>query len=106
MVDEVANAGAQWEGRQLQVHGWVQAGTIVERVVGQELHRTFVLEHKGRSITVKNSGPKPDTFQDKAEVVAEGKLAMESGQPVLYATNLMAKCPSKYEGAQREKMFQ
>ena len=49
---------------------------------------------------------KPDTFRDKAEVVADGKLVMEGGKPVLYATTLMAKCPSKYEGAQRDKMFE
>ena len=37
-------------------------------------------------------------FRDKSEVVAEGKIIEENGQPVLIADNLMAKCP-KYEGA-------
>lgn len=106
MVDEVAAAGSTWEGRNMKVHGFVQAGTIDERVEGQEMHRSFILEHKGKAIVVKNTGPKPDTFRDKSEVVAEGKLVMENGQLVLHATNLMAKCPSKYEGAQKDKMFQ
>ncbi|MBK9033237.1 MAG: cytochrome c maturation protein CcmE [Myxococcales bacterium] len=106
MADEVAAAADQWVGQQMKVHGWVQAGTIDEQVVGQEMHRTFVLEHKGRSVIIKHTGPKPDTFRDKAEVVAEGKLMVEDGHAVLYATNLMAKCPSKYDGAQRDKMFQ
>lgn len=106
MVDEAVAVAPDWQGKDIKVHGWVQAGTIDEQIVGQEMHRTFVLEHKGATILVKNTGPKPDTFRDKAEVVADGKLAMEDGKPVLYATSLMAKCPSKYEGAQRDKMFE
>lgn len=106
MVDEAVAVAPSWEGKEMKVHGWVQAGTIDEQIVGQEMHRSFVLEHKGARILVKNIGPKPDTFRDKAEVVASGKLMMENGAPVLYATDLMAKCPSKYEGAQRDKMFE
>ena len=106
MVDEAVAVAPEWQGKEIKVHGWVQAGTIDEQIVGQEMHRTFVLEHKGATILVKNTGPKPDTFRDKAEVVADGKLVMEGGKPVLYASNLMAKCPSKYEGAQRDKMFE
>jgi cytochrome c-type biogenesis protein CcmE len=106
MVDEVAAAPDTWDGKVLKVHGWVEAGTIVEKIVDQEMHRTFVLEHKGQRIEVRNTGPKPDTFRDKSEVVAEGKIILENGEPVLIATNLMAKCPSKYEGANREKLFQ
>jgi cytochrome c-type biogenesis protein CcmE len=106
MVDEVTVAPDQWQGRVMKVHGWVEAGSIKEVVVGQEMQRTFVLEHKGRRIVVHNTGPKPDTFRDKAEVVAEGKVVIENGEPVLYSTNLMAKCPSKYSGAQRDKMFE
>lgn len=105
MVDEVAVAPDHWAGKVLKVHGWVEAGTIHEAVVDQEMQRSFVLEHKGRRILVRNTGPKPDTFRDKAEVVAEGKIVLENGEPVLIATNLMAKCPSKYEGANREKLF-
>lgn len=105
MVDEVAAAPDIWDGKILKVHGWVEAGSIHEAVQDQEMHRSFVLEHKGRRILVKNTGPKPDTFRDKAEVVAEGKIVLENGEPVLIATNLMAKCPSKYEGANREKLF-
>jgi cytochrome c-type biogenesis protein CcmE len=105
MVDEVTAAPDTWEGKVLKVHGWVEAGSIKEEVVDQEMHRTFILEHKGRRIVVRNTGPKPDTFKDKAEVVAEGRIVLENGEPVLVATNLMAKCPSKYEGANREKLF-
>lgn len=106
MVDEVMVAWGSWVDKPLKVHGYVESGTIDEKVVDQETVRTFVLEHKGKRIKVRNKGPKPDTFKDKSEVVAEGKIVEENGEPVLVATNLMAKCPSKYEGAPKDKLFE
>lgn len=105
MVDEVVADAEQWTGEPLQVHGWVEPGSIVERVVGQETVRTFVLEHRGQRLLVRSRGPKPDSFRDRSEVVAEGRLVIEDGAPVLEATNLMAKCPSKYHGAPRDRLF-
>ena len=102
-------------GKEVKIHGWVDAGSIHENIVAQETHRTFVLEVDGKKIRVFNSGPKPDTFKDRSEVVATGHLvptaqmkqvaqslgvAIESDAPyVLDSTELMAKCPSKYDGA-------
>ena len=106
MVDEVMISYGQWLDKPMKVHGWVEAGSIDEKIVDQETTRTFVLEHKGKRILVRNKGPKPDSFRDKSEVVAEGKIVEENGQPVLIADSLMAKCPSKYEGAPREKLFE
>jgi cytochrome c-type biogenesis protein CcmE len=116
MVHElVATDQASWTGKELKVHGWVDSGTIREKVFDQETRRTFVLEREGKKIRVFNSGPKPDTFKDRSEVVATGHLvpaaqmkqvaqslgvAIESDMPfVVDATELMAKCPSKYDGA-------
>jgi len=83
--------------KNIAVHGYVQAGSIKEEVVGQKTERTFVVTMNDGRITVRHSGPKPDTFRDGAEVVAKGKLTDENGQPVFVARELMAKCPSKYE---------
>ena len=99
-------------GKELKVHGFVDAGTIVEKIENQETQRTFVLQSKGKKIRVFSSGPKPDTFKDESEVVATGhlvpaaemtqtaealKVAIESDMPyVVRASELMAKCPSKY----------
>lgn len=105
MVDELMLGYGDYVGKQMQVHGWVEAGSIDEKIVDQETVRTFVLENKGKRILVRNKGPKPDSFRDKSEVVAEGKLVMENGAPVLLADNLLAKCPSKYEGAAKDKLF-
>lgn len=104
MVDQLMAAPAEWEGRDMKIHGWVQPGSIKEQVVGQEMHRTFVLEHTGKRIFVTHIGPKPDTFRDRSEVVATGSLAKQAdGSYRFAATELMAKCPSKYEGAQSNK---
>ena len=41
----------------------------------------------------------PDLFKDGAEVVVEGRL---DGDSDFHATNLLAKCPSKFEAAAAE----
>jgi cytochrome c-type biogenesis protein CcmE len=56
-------------------------------------------------MTVRSRGPKPDAFRDGSEVVAEGTLVMENGAPIFVATGLSAKCPSKYEGAHVDRLF-
>jgi cytochrome c-type biogenesis protein CcmE len=105
MVDQVMVAPGQWMNKPMQIHGWVEPGSIQEDIVAQETVRTFVLEHNGQRIMVRNKGPKPDSFRDRSEVVAEGKIVDENGQPVMIATGLMAKCPSKYQGASKDKLF-
>ena len=102
-VEEVMAAPDKWVDKNLQVHGFVEAGSIQEEIVGQATKRTFVLESKGMRILVRNEGPKPDTFKDLAEVVAKGKLVAENGEYILHADELMAKCPSKYEENQRSR---
>src|SRR5450432_707784 len=68
MVDELVGEGFdQWTDKELKVHGYVQSGSIVESVVGQVQHRTFVLQKNGKKIRVFSQGPKPDTFKDEAE---------------------------------------
>jgi cytochrome c-type biogenesis protein CcmE len=116
MVDQLlATDLSSWQGKEMKVHGYVEAGTIVEKVVNQEIHRTFILQKSGKRIRVFSTGPKPDTFKDDSEVVATGQLvkaptlaalAKDMGVPletdmpyVVDSTELMAKCPSKYDGA-------
>lgn len=103
MVDELMAEPASYEGKDLRVHGWVKPGSINEDIVHQQTVRDFILEAKGKQILVRHSGPKPDTFRDQSEVVAEGRLVKEGDRYVLEATKLMAKCPSKYEGAAANK---
>lgn len=120
MVDQLlATDLGQWKGKQLKVHGWVVAGSIKEKVVNQETIRTFLIHKDGKKIRVFGKGPKPDTFKDQSEVVATGAIVPASQMAALAesldiriesdmayvvdATELMAKCPSKYDGAQANK---
>ncbi|ACY15852.1 cytochrome c maturation protein CcmE [Haliangium ochraceum] len=103
MVDELMVEPGDYTGKTLKVHGYVEAGTIDERIEDQQTKRTFILENKGQRLVVHHLGPKPDTFKDKSEVVAEGRLIQENGTYRLEAEELMAKCPSKYEGAEANR---
>lgn len=119
MVDELmAKDMTGMAGSELKVHGWVVAGSIKEEIVNQQTIRTFVLQKAGKKVRVFSRGPKPDTFKDQSEVVATGRLisaadakevAAQLKVPlgtdgyVVEATDLQAKCPSKYDGAQVNK---
>jgi cytochrome c-type biogenesis protein CcmE len=107
MVNDLMKAPDDWVGRDMKVHGWVQPGSIKERIVDQEMHRSFVLQHSGKKIYVTHIGPTPDTFRDQSEVVASGNLILQKdGSYQFEAKELMAKCPSKYEGAQSNKKLE
>ncbi len=91
-------------GKSLRVHGYVAPGTIDRNL--QAKHVTFEVQndppHKnpdsGATLSILyQSLETPDLFRDGADVVVEGKLAMQAGQPVFMAENVLAKCPSKFE---------
>ena len=102
-VHEVLETPERFKDTSLKVHGFVESGSIVEEIRDQNIHRTFVLEYEGQRIQVNHSGPKPDTFRDKSEVVARGTFIYKDGEYMLEAVELMAKCPSKYEENQRSR---
>ena len=103
MVDELMKDPSGSVDKALRVHGWVRPGSIVKQIVSQETHHTFVLQKGGKEILVEFVGPTPDTFRDQSEVVANGTLRKRGETYVLEAKELMAKCPSKYEGAPSNK---
>jgi len=104
MVDKLLEAPDQWVDKELKVHGWVTPGSIVPiKEKETPIGRTFALEKEGKQIQVEHRGPAPDTFKDNSEVVATGIIRRRDGALVVEATDLSAKCPSKYEGAQSVK---
>jgi cytochrome c-type biogenesis protein CcmE len=92
-VDEVAAAPHEWEGKTLQVHGYVVPGSIYG--TQNRLEWKFDLQRNGKSISATFSGPPPDNFKDDAEVVLTGQFTPHG----FAATDMTAKCPSKYEEA-------
>jgi cytochrome c-type biogenesis protein CcmE len=92
-VDEVAASQQDWQGKTLQVHGYVVPGSIGRKA--ESLEYRFDLQRNGQVITAYYTGPTPDNFKDDAEVVLTGQFH-EHG---FTATEMTAKCPSKYEEA-------
>lgn len=102
-VDEVLKEPERFDNKSLQIHGFVEAGSIQEELADQTIKRSFILEYNGQRIRVHHQGTKPDTFRDLSEVVAKGTLVMRDGEYMLDANDLTAKCPSKYEESRRDK---
>jgi cytochrome c-type biogenesis protein CcmE len=102
---EFEAARADLAGQHARVHGYVALGSI-ERDIGAKQVRFHVQGEPphaggapGHPLTVVFSSLEtPDLFKDGAEVVVEGRLS-QAGD-VFHADKVMAKCPSKFEGAQ------
>lgn len=96
-VDEVMAQPQRWEGKHLQMHGFVLPDSIKKRMdpQHQQIEYKFRAINCGQEIEVRYAGTVPDTFKDRAEVVVKGTL--ETGY--FQASEISAKCPSKYSSA-------
>ena len=93
-VDEVMVEPEAWYGKPLQIHGYVVNATRSPR----SLDYRFEIENNGSVVLAEYTGIVPDTFQDGAEVVAQGRLSPDVF--TVEPDGIMAKCPSKYEPTQ------
>jgi cytochrome c-type biogenesis protein CcmE len=96
-VDEVMAAPAQWQGKRLQLHGFVK--TKLQKP--GTLEYLFQVENEGDVVWAQYTGVTPDTFQEEAEVVLKGTLA-ETANGLMFdvePNGIIAKCPSKYEAS-------
>jgi cytochrome c-type biogenesis protein CcmE len=95
-ISELQGMGNQAYTRHLRVAGNVAPGSI-ERT---GTHAQFVLLEQGRRLPVQYQGtePPPDTFKDNAQALAIGTYGRDG---VFHATELQAKCASKYAPAQK-----
>jgi len=106
MVDKVAAAPDKYVDKDLKLHGFVLPGSIKdEGTENGRMIRSFVLEKDGSRISIRYDGVKVDNLKDRAEVVAQGHLLRIGDGLEFQASELMAKCPSKYQGASSNKVF-
>lgn len=92
-VDE-AMARPVTNERPIRVKGTVVAGSY-QHEEGTTIHQWRVADKDGaRELSVYYDGPMPDVFQEGGEVVVEGP---RDAKGTLMATEVTAKCPSKYE---------
>ncbi len=104
-IAELGGMGSKAYKSNLRVEGFVKPGTIEQ----SGTHVTFVLNEfeshspkaaSGHSlrVTYKGSEPPPDTFKDDAQALALGTYGQDG---VFHATELQAKCASKYAPSQQ-----
>ena len=89
-VDEVMVNPQEWHGKALQLHGYAKE-------VGRKrdsLDWQFNIHNNGKVVRALYTGITPDTFKNDAEVVVKGRL---DDNNTFHATEIVAKCPSKYE---------
>jgi cytochrome c-type biogenesis protein CcmE len=99
-IPEAKQMGEEAHVKHLRVSGYVKEGSIKH----QGSSTMFLLVENpgdvnvGDNLKVVYSGddPLPDTFKDRAQAVADGKLGPDG---VFQANQIQAKCASKYEGA-------
>ncbi len=100
-VDEVMVSPQEWEGKRLQLHGFVVANSIL--VKPETLEYKFQVQNNGQVVHATYKGVVPDTFKDRpgeeAEVVMRGELTPAGFR--VAPNGIMAKCPSKYEAAKK-----
>jgi len=101
-IDEVMVERQAWEGKALQLHGYVVPGSIYRK--RDSLEYRFKVQNSparssqsGHVIDASYTGIVPDTFKDEAEVVLRGRLTSDGFQTD--PNGVVAKCPSKYEAA-------
>lgn len=96
-VDEVMANPQDWNGKSLQLHGFVVPRSIMTNP--STLEYSFKVQSNGSVVDAFYTGVVPDTFKDtpgeEAEVVLKGRL--KDGLFQVSPNGVMAKCPSKYE---------
>lgn len=93
-ITELNAMGNKAYSRNLRVAGNVAPGTIQRSGTAAK----FVLLEQGKKLEVNYQGsePPPDTFKDDAQALAVGTYGRDG---VFHATQLQAKCASKYAPA-------
>ena len=100
-VDEVMANPQQWEGKPMQLHGYVIPKSILQKP--NTLEYRFKVQNDpiranqspANIVDVSYTGIVPDTFQAEAEVVLYGRLGPDGFHTD--PNGVIAKCPSKYE---------
>jgi cytochrome c-type biogenesis protein CcmE len=97
-IKELQGMGDDAYSKRLRVAGNVAPGTIKRQ--GRRVE--FVLLEEGRTMPVVYTGtqPLPDTFVDNSQALADGRYTREG---VFEASQIQAKCASKYEAKPGEQ---
>jgi len=98
-VDELLADRARLENRPIRINGLLVDGSISRRP-GTDEYR-FTLTKNGAQLAVTYRGILPETMLPGREIVVEG--ALKPGGNEFAATEILTKCPSKYESVAKSK---
>jgi cytochrome c-type biogenesis protein CcmE len=98
-IGELHKMGDKAYVRHLRVAGNVEPGSIHRS--GPNAHFTLIEQGNKLDVTYQGSEPPPDTFKDEAQALAVGTYGRDG---VFHATQLQAKCASKYAPAQMKPL--
>lgn len=93
-VAELRGQGDQGVGKKVRVVGLVDGDSI--QFNEQALDLRFEINDESGSMPVSYHGARPDMLREGAEAVVEGRLQADG---TFAASELLLKCPSKYEAA-------
>lgn len=96
-IAELHHCAPSCDARAVRVAGWVAPDTIQRDERTQVVHFTVTDTQAvgSPSMAVTYSGIVPDIFKSGIQVVVEGHMV----NGVFQASNLLAKCPSKFQSA-------
>ena len=97
-VSELKAKGSGVYEAGVRISGDVETGSV--QWDPTTLNLTFVMTDGEARVPVVYHGGKPDMFREGGPVVVEGRYTAEK---IFQATQLLTKCPSKYEPADDEK---
>jgi cytochrome c-type biogenesis protein CcmE len=98
-VNEILAERNRFENETVRVNGLFKKGSLKQKPNTDEYK--FDLLKNGKSLTVVYSGILPDNLKPGVEMVVQGKLV--AGKNVFNATEILTKCPSKYEKTAESK---
>jgi cytochrome c-type biogenesis protein CcmE len=98
-VNEFFEQKEKLSDRSLKLSGFIVGETVVYDEQNLRLAFDITDEAGEKQLSVVYEGVKPDTFIDEWETIIEGRINEEG---VFIATELLVKCPSKYEAEEYE----
>jgi cytochrome c-type biogenesis protein CcmE len=96
-VKEIVTNKEKYLGSQIRLTGKVAPGTIKKE--GQTIE--FEITENGANFKVVYKGGVPNSFQDNADVIADGEISEDGSY--FEAKSLIVKCPSKYTAGKGSK---
>jgi cytochrome c-type biogenesis protein CcmE len=98
-VDELLTERTRFEGQPVRVNGLLAEGSVRSRP-GTDRFRFDLVKNSAR-IAVEYAGILPDSMLPGRELVVQGVL--QPGADLLLASEILTKCPSKYEEEARSR---